>query len=715
MDDSDLRRVFRDPRAVVQNMLANLDFKDEIDFTPLREFVDGERRLKNFMGGDWAWRQADEIAKDPETHGAFVPVILGSDKTTVSVATGQNEYYPLYASIGNVYNNVRRAHRNAVALIGFLAIPKTSREYANDVTFRKFRRQVFHSSLARILRSLKSGMTTPEVTRCADGHFRRTIYGLGPYIADYPEQALLACVVQGWCPKCTTNKNDLDGGGGGRRTREHSDMLAEHFELGMLWDQYGLVGILWQRNFYSGQTPFTNDFPRADIHELIAPDILHQLIKGTFKDHLVDWVEAYIVQTHTKARSQAILADIDRRIAVTPPFSGLRRFHEGRGFKQWTGDDSKALMKVYLPAIVGYVPREMVRTIRAFLEFCYLVQRNVHTEKTLRQLDNALERFYTNRVIFQTTGVRPDGFSLPRQHSLRHYRFLILEFGAPNGLCSLITESKHIEAVKDPYRRSNRAEPLGQILLICQRLLKLSASRVDFRHRNMLKGTCLSAVYFALHPEEDVPAEALEIEDTQINLPKANNNGGALPGPTVLAYVTMAKTIRRQHARMAVDLGNEIGQPRLSELISRFLYDQLNPDSDLPGLEVPFTECPMFNERISVFYSAAATYYAPSDASGIGGMHREHLRATPLWWHTAPRFDCAFVNRDADVDGIHGLGIVRIHLFFLFQFRNTHYPCALVRWFRRTSDEPDEDTGMYIVAQRQKTARLFYLSSTSTP
>jgi Plavaka transposase len=41
--------------------------------------------------------------------------------------------------------------------------------------------------------------------------------------------------------------------------------------------------------------PFTNDFPRADIHELISPDILHQLIKGTFKDHLVTWVEEYLV------------------------------------------------------------------------------------------------------------------------------------------------------------------------------------------------------------------------------------------------------------------------------------------------------------------------------------------------------------------------------------------------------------------------------------
>ena len=34
------------------------------------------------------------------------------------------------------------------------------------------------------------------------------------------------------------------------------------------------------------------------------------------------------------------------RIAAVPLFPGLRRFPHGRRFKQWTGDDSKALMKV---------------------------------------------------------------------------------------------------------------------------------------------------------------------------------------------------------------------------------------------------------------------------------------------------------------------------------------------------------------------------------
>lgn len=60
---------------------------------------------------------------------------------------------------------------------------------------------MFHGSLLEILTPLKGGMTTPEVLKCPDGHFRRVVYGVGPYIADYPEQVLLTCIVQGWCPK----------------------------------------------------------------------------------------------------------------------------------------------------------------------------------------------------------------------------------------------------------------------------------------------------------------------------------------------------------------------------------------------------------------------------------------------------------------------------------------------------------------------------------
>lgn len=59
--------------------------------------------------------------------------------------------------------------------------------------------------------------------------------------------------------------------------------------------------------------PFTARFPRADIHELLCSDLLHQVIKGTFKDHLVTWVGEYLVLVHGSTAAAAIMADIDKQ------------------------------------------------------------------------------------------------------------------------------------------------------------------------------------------------------------------------------------------------------------------------------------------------------------------------------------------------------------------------------------------------------------------
>lgn len=131
-------------------------------------------------------------------------------------------------------------------------------------------------------------------------------------------------------------------------------------------------------------------------------------------------------------------------------------------------------MKVFLPAIKGLVPDAMVRAIAAFIDFCYLVRRSQLDESVLAQVDKAVARFHDARSIFLELGIR-DHFNLPRQHSVQHYRLLIQMFGAPNGLCSSITESKHIDAVKDAWRRSSRNHPLGEMLLINQRIDKLAA------------------------------------------------------------------------------------------------------------------------------------------------------------------------------------------------------------------------------------------------
>ncbi|KAG6825100.1 hypothetical protein H0H92_004703 [Tricholoma furcatifolium] len=609
---------FRDPVAVIRSQLGNPDFAGDMDVAAKRVYdQEGKRRYQDFMSGEWASRHSNKLAEDPTLHGSTLcPIIMGSDKTTVSVATGQTEYYPLYISNGLIHNNVRRAHRNGLTLVAFLAIPK------------------------------------------------------GPYIADYPEQALLACIVQGWCARCTARFDDLDGPGG-RRSHELTEALSDVLGKRALWDDYGII---------PEATPFTHGFLRADIHELIAPDLLHQLIKGTFKDHLVTWINDYIELTYSKNEAGRIIADIDRRIAAAPPFPGLRRFPEGRGFKQWTGDDSKALMKVYLPAISGHVPAQMVHALRLFLEFCYLVRRSVFTDDDLVLIEETVSMFHEARNIFQDLGVRPDGFSLPRQHSLCHYRTLIQEFGAPNGLCSSITESAHIRAVKKPWRRSSQYNALGQMLLINQRLDKLAASRVDFERRGMLKGTLFP------HHEAVVP-RTLPVDND-------DNDGGAMEGQDICGEVILARKPDAEGLAIHYDI------PLLPDLISRFLYEQSHPNLVVPLIEVPLEDCPVPEGRIRVFSSAIATFYAPGDVSGIGGMLRERIRAVPSWRGGAARYDCIFVEQDPTLPGFRGLHAARVRLFFELTTPNKRkYPCALVTWFHTISDEPCPDTGMWVVAK----------------
>ena len=73
--------------------------------------------------------------------------------------------------------------------------------YSSDPNFRTFRRQLFHTSLSKIFSSLRSVMEQSEIVLCPDRNYRHAIWGLGPYIGDYPEQVLLACIVQGWCAR----------------------------------------------------------------------------------------------------------------------------------------------------------------------------------------------------------------------------------------------------------------------------------------------------------------------------------------------------------------------------------------------------------------------------------------------------------------------------------------------------------------------------------
>ncbi|KAH9032556.1 hypothetical protein EDB84DRAFT_1561952 [Lactarius hengduanensis] len=613
----------RNVLSVFEEQLASKEFDGKFKYTPYEEYdKKGSRVYSNLMSGSWAFREADTISQDKKTHGSmFVPVIAGSDKTTVSVATGHQEYHPVYVSLGNIVNTARCGHGNGVVPVAFLPIPKT----------------YLHIS--------------PQSSQS-------TVSMVFMYAVHHPEQVWLTGIISNWCPKCDALPTDLDGPGSHRRSQEKTDLLVKTFDRNILWDDFGL-----QHNI----VPFTCSFPRADIHELLAPDLLHQLIKGVFKDHLVEWVLEYLHQTHREKAALEIIEDIDRRISAVPPFPGLRRFPDGRDYKQWTGNDSKVLMKVFLAAIAGYVPSAMVRCIAAFMDACYIARQNAINSPSLEHLQDCIKTFHRLRAIFVETGAHIS-LSLPCQHALEHFYNAIHLFGSPNGLCSSITESKHIRAVKEPWRRSSRYLALTQMLRTLLHMDKMSVLRQRLQDSGMLRGSA-----FASGPgngTNDMPiddSEELEDEDD--------------------AVVSEYDYPSQLHALAAY-----IKQPKFPLVFSQFLYKVSHPDEQVAPSMI--RECPAFEGIIKVYHSAITTFYAPGDLSGSGGLRRERIRSTPHFFGH-PRRDTVFVVLN---DSQPGMEIGWVLLFFSFEYRRKSFSCAPINWFVH-ANERDPNTGMWVVKQ----------------
>jgi hypothetical protein len=197
------------------------------------------------------------------------------------------------------------------------------------------------------------------------------------------------------------------------------------------------------------------------------------------------------------------------------------------------------LLKVYLPTLVGLLPKGIICTFRTFLDFCYLVRRSELDESALLLIKQHLSDFHQYRQIFKETGIRPTGFSLPHQHSLTHYSHLIREFGAPSGTCSSITESTHIRAVKEPWCRSNKCDALGQMLLTNQRMDKITMARHHFKQQGMVTPHITSTdkrTGRSLKPPVNIPQD----EDFG-NLPQFDDDCGIVFGPTTKNRVMLAK------------------------------------------------------------------------------------------------------------------------------------------------------------------------------
>lgn len=347
----------------------------------------------------------------------------------------------MYLSIGNIDKSTRRKpSARATVLIGYIPVSKL------ECFSQKSRRKVegfrlFHRCMRSMLESLvKAGRDGVEMT-CADGRVRRVFPILAAYVADHPEQCLISCCQENYCPKCA-----VEPGGRGEPSRmplKSQDTVSETLREAAGGEKPAEFKAMGLR----AVAPFWSDLPHSNIFSCITPDIFHQLHKGVFKDHMVSWATQC---------TDGGAAEVDRRFRSMTRHPELRHFKKGISLiSQWTGAEYKNMEKVFLPVIAGAASPEVARAVRAVLDFIHYAHFEVHTDDSLAKMRGAWEDFHKSKHVFVVRGVRDD-FNIPKVHSMEHYVASIRLLGTADGYSTESPERLHIDYAKLAYDASNK-------------------------------------------------------------------------------------------------------------------------------------------------------------------------------------------------------------------------------------------------------------------
>ena len=380
-------------------------------------------------------------------------VIIGSDKTNLTRFSGDKFAWPVYITIGNIDKATRRKpSENAVILLGYLPVSKLDK--IRPSARSAVQHQLFHNCMKELLQPLiKAGTDGVEIL-CSDGEARLVFPILSAYVADHPEQCLVACCKENRCPKCLVPISDR-GNPVKSQLRDVNETLEilQSASLNMddtgQFDEHGLRPV----------DPFWKNLPHCDIFSVFTPDLLHQLHKGVFGDHVSNWARNTVPDSN----------EVDRRFKSMTEHPSLRHFQKGITLvSQWTGQEYKELEKVFLGVIAGATDGAVVSAVRATLDFIYYAHFECHTDSTLEKLKAAWVDFHEKKLIFVDYGIR-EHFNIPKVHSMQHYFHMIKSHGTSDNFNTELPERLHIDIAKDAFDHSNKKNYIAQMRLRLQR------------------------------------------------------------------------------------------------------------------------------------------------------------------------------------------------------------------------------------------------------
>ncbi|QRV99831.1 hypothetical protein RhiJN_27850 [Ceratobasidium sp. AG-Ba] len=175
----------RDIIALICRLLTDRRFIPHMRFTPERHYDSKTRRNRVYgemWSGKWWWRMQNILGR----YSTIVPIILSTNKTKLTVFSGNQKAWPVYLTIGNISKDIRGCpSERATLLVGYIPVSNLS-NISNERERSEAGWQLFHTCMESILEPLKTLSQTGFDVLCADGGVRRVFPILAAYIADYP-------------------------------------------------------------------------------------------------------------------------------------------------------------------------------------------------------------------------------------------------------------------------------------------------------------------------------------------------------------------------------------------------------------------------------------------------------------------------------------------------------------------------------------------------
>ncbi|THX70243.1 Piwi-domain-containing protein [Aureobasidium pullulans] len=462
------------------------------------------RRYNGMPTRDWWWETQEKISQDRRGGGAtIVPLIVASDKTMLTLQSGDLAAHAVFLSIGNLRASARHSNeRPGSILLGLIPIVKEG----DAIT----RGRIFHHCLATIFELVKQ-MCLQAGTEilCSDGWTRRYVPIIAVFTTDYEEQVKLTGILGNrHCTMCKIHpglREDLELTAEWRSKTDTRERIQRQrkgatgtssgstAQLSQTFDVVddGIESEEEEAGLGSGDESeldpderihdinrFALTMPLMDIHKSLMVDILHQLLKGVMM-HVLGSTQLFTLDqarnkpgtrmfeavTHanaTKKRSakanakvakSIVTGIVDRRFASIPKFATIRVFQH-----------LSKILPVFVPLLEEVGTPEAnaaIQFIRATVDFITLAMYQSHDDNTLRYFELALYRMNQRKEVFQkyrNPKAKDDEqhFDFPKWHSLTHYVQMIHLYGCAPNWDTNHPEHKHHTYANEGFRRTNK-------------------------------------------------------------------------------------------------------------------------------------------------------------------------------------------------------------------------------------------------------------------